>query len=163
VGATSLAYATIDSKFTVSFTGVGLTPDSSATWFLPRLVGWRRAEELMLTNRVLSAKEAVDWGLLNECLENADTLGEAVNRIAQRLAAGPTAAFGGVRRLLSSSATNSLHDQLAAEGESIVALGAGSDACEGVAAFRDKRKPIFIGRQCLKDPMMAEAREASSA
>lgn len=146
VSATSLAYATVDSKFTMSFTGIGLTPDSGATWFLPRLIGWRRAEELILTNRVLGAKEAAEWGLLNECHADAASLEEAVSRIALRLAAGPTRAFGGVKRLLSSSASNGLSAQLAAECESIVARGGESDAREGVAAFRNKRKPVFTGR-----------------
>ncbi len=146
VAAASLAYSTVESKFTMSFTGVGLTPDSSSTWFLPRLVGWRRAEELMITNRVLSAKEATDWGLINGCHEDAAALREAVDQLARRIASGPTRAYGGVRRLLATSATHLLHEQLAKEGESIVSISAGVDGREGVDAFLKKRKPEFKGR-----------------
>ncbi|MGQ0621451.1 MAG: enoyl-CoA hydratase/isomerase family protein [Panacagrimonas sp.] len=146
VAATNLAYATVESKFTMSFTAVGLTPDSSSTWFLPRLVGWRRAEELMLTNRVLSAKEAADWGLINGCFDDAAALREGVDKIARRLAAGPTRAYGGVSRLLNASAGRLLHEQLGMEGESIVAISAGIDGREGARAFLEKRKPEFTGR-----------------
>ncbi len=145
VAATSFAYATVDSKFTMSFTGVGLTPDSSSSWFLPRLVGLRRAEELMVTNRVLSAKEATDWGLLNACYDDADGLNDAVEKLARRLASGPTKAYGGVRRLLQASAGRALSDQLALEGESIVSISQSDDAREGIAAFLEKRKPAFSG------------------
>lgn len=146
IAATSLAYATAEAKFTMSFTGVGLTPDSSSTWFLPRLIGWRRAEELMLTNRVLSAKEAVEWGLINGCYEDNAQLREAVTKLASRLAAGPTKAYGGVRRLLGTSASHLLREQLDLEGESIVAVSKGADGREGVSAFLEKRKPEFKGR-----------------
>ena len=146
IGATSLAYATGESKFTMSFTGVGLTPDSSSTYYLPRLVGWRRAEELMLTNRVLSAKEAAEWGLINGVHDDAASLREAVDKLAQKLASGPTRAYGGVRRLLATSARNLLHDQLALEGQSIVTISGGVDGREGVDAFLNKRKPDFKGR-----------------
>lgn len=146
VASCSLAYATADSKFTMSFTGVGLTPDSSSTWSLPRLVGWRRAEELMLTNRVLSAAEATDWGLINAHFADAGALREHVAKTASALANGPTRAYGGVRRLLSHSASNTLHEQLVLEGESIVAVAAGADGKEGTSAFLEKRKPRFGGR-----------------
>lgn len=146
IGSCSLAYATADSKFTMSFTGVGLTPDSSSTWSLPRLVGWRRAEELMLTNRVLSAAEATDWGLINANFADANALREHVTKTAGTFAKGPTRAYGGVRRLLSHSAGNSLHEQLALEGESIVAVAAGADGKEGTSAFLAKRKPHFTGQ-----------------
>jgi 2-(1,2-epoxy-1,2-dihydrophenyl)acetyl-CoA isomerase len=146
IASCSLAYATADSKFTMSFTGVGLTPDSSSTYFLPRLVGWRRAEELILTNRVLSAAEAAEWGLINGTQPDADALRQHVAQMARRLADGPTRAYGGVRRLLGSSASSSLHDQLAKEGESIVRIAAGEDGKEGTSAFLAKRKPQFKGR-----------------
>lgn len=146
IAASNLAYATADSKFTMAFTAAGLTPDSSSTFFLPRLIGWRRCEELMLTNRVLSGREAVDWGLLNACYDDAAALDQAVDQIARRLASGPTRAFGGVRRLLMASAGVEFHEQLAREGESIVATGSSADGREGISAFLAKRKPQFAGR-----------------
>lgn len=130
----------------MSFTGVGLTPDSSSTWSLPRLIGWRRAEELMITNCVLSAAEAAEWGLINAQFADANTLREHVAKTTRAIADGPTRAYGGVRRLLATSAGNSLHEQLRLEGESIVDIAAGPDGKEGTSAFLAKRKPRFTGR-----------------
>lgn len=146
IASTNLAFATTASKFTMAYTGIGLTPDGSSSWFLPRLVGWRRAEELMLTNRVLSAKEATDWGLINACYEERGGMIDAIDKLARKLAKGPSAAYGRVRQLLQASAGRSLHEQLAMETQTIVDSSRSSDGRAGITAFLAKEKPEFSGR-----------------
>jgi 2-(1,2-epoxy-1,2-dihydrophenyl)acetyl-CoA isomerase len=132
-------------KLTLAYTGIGMTPDGSVTWFLPRLVGVRRAAELMLTNRVLSAQEAVDLGIATRVVP-ADDLAKEADALATQLAAGPTVAYGAVKRLLLASATNGLETQMELEARSISAMGATVDGREGVTAFAEKRPPKFEGR-----------------
>jgi 2-(1,2-epoxy-1,2-dihydrophenyl)acetyl-CoA isomerase len=131
-------------KLTLAYTGIGLTPDGSVTWFLPRIVGVRRAAELMLTNRVLSAQEAVDLGIATRVVPADDLVAEADALVAQ-LATGPTRAYGAVKRLLLASSTNPLETQMELEARSISAMGATADGREGVTAFVEKRPPTFTG------------------
>jgi len=146
LAAADMAYATEQSRFSMAYTAAGLTPDGGATYFLPRLVGWRRARELMLTNRSLSALEAADWGLLNDCVADAQALEETVATVAGRLAQGPTQAFGRVKRLLEQSTGRDRSEQLESESDNICAVGGGADGREGISAFLEKRKPVFSGR-----------------
>ena len=142
--ASSFVVAASDARFSVAYTGAGLTPDGGATYYLPRIVGLRRAEEMMVTNRQLSAEEAMDWGIVNQVVETSDLM-EKAQAMAARLAKGPTAAFGGVRRMLLQSFDNDLHSQLGLEGKSIVELAASKDGQEGIRAFSEKRRPVFTG------------------
>ncbi len=144
VAMSDIVYATEDAKFVVAYTGVGLSPDGGSTFFLPRIVGMRRAAELMLLNRPLTAEEALDWGLITKVVAPKCLSGEA-EKTAKRLAAGPTRAFGQVRRLLQSSFSSDFADQLAREQAGIVAMAGTQDGVEGVAAFLEKRKPAFKG------------------
>ena len=146
VAAASLAYATANAKFTMAYTNAGLSPDGSSTYHLPRLVGWRRCQELMLTNRVLSAAEAKEWGLVNDCYNDAAALDQAVSELARRLAAGPTQAFGQVRRLLIASGGRSLREQMDLEGRSFAQMTRSQDGSEGISAFMEKRRAVFVGR-----------------
>ena len=134
-----------DSKFALGYAALGLPSDGGNTWFLPRLVGLRRAQQLMLLNRVLTGPEALDWGLVTE-LAPADEVEERARQLASRLAAGPTAAFGRMKRLLRDSWTNDLPSQLSAETTQMAEAGASDDAAEGIAAFMAKRRPAFHGR-----------------
>ncbi|MFO1468687.1 MAG: enoyl-CoA hydratase/isomerase family protein [Steroidobacteraceae bacterium] len=136
-----IAIAAQGTRITMAYTGVGLTPDGSTTFFLPRLVGVRRAAELMLTNRVLSAEEALDWGLLNQVVPDAEVVSTAL-ALAQKLAAGPTGAYGGVKRMLAATA-GALETQLALEARTISGQGASAEGREGIAAFLAKRKPDY--------------------
>lgn len=131
--------------FAMAFTAAGLSPDSSSTWFLPRIVGMRRAQELMLTNRRLDAREALEWGLVTQVAPD-DALEAEAAALARTLAAGPTAAFGSVKRLLCETFANGLETQMEMEAREIAANARGADGREGVAAFLAKRKPAFTGR-----------------
>ena len=121
-----------------------MAPDGSSTFFLPRLLGVRRAMELYLTNRVLSAQEALDWGLVNRVVP-ADELMDEASQLAARLAQGPTAAYGGVKKLMQMTFDDSLEAQMARETRMIADLATGADGREGVRAFAEKRKPSFTG------------------
>lgn len=139
------AVAADDAVFTVGYAGIGLTADGGNTWYLPRLVGMRRAQEMFLLNRRLTAAEACEWGLVNRVVP-ADDVDAAAAEVAARLAAGPTRAFGGMRRLLRQSYETPLGAQLHAEKNAIVAVAATADAAEGIAAFAERRRPRFTGR-----------------
>ena len=140
-----LAIASDNASFTSAYTLIGLTPDGSSTHYLPRLIGKRRAMELYLTNRSLSAPEALEWGLINRVVSQADLL-EEVDKLAHQLAAGPTQAYGGVKKLLVTSLTDTLESQMAREAQQIAALSKSPDGLEGVKAFVEKRKAAFSGR-----------------
>jgi 2-(1,2-epoxy-1,2-dihydrophenyl)acetyl-CoA isomerase len=134
-----------DAKFATGFGALGLSGDGGSSWFLPRLVGLRRARELILHNRVLSAAEALDWGLVDRLVPRGELEVEAESAVAT-LAAGPTVAYGEMRRLLWRSLSVDLEDQLTAEREAIVRCGATADAEEGIRAFIERRGPKFSGR-----------------
>ncbi len=132
-------------RFTMAYTKAGLSPDGSSTYYLPRLIGTRRAKELMLTNRVLSASEAQDWGVINQVCPDEKLLEEA-EKLAEELAAGPTLSYGAVKAMVMNSSTESLETQMEVEAQAIARMAHSSDAKEGIAAFLEKRKPIFQGK-----------------
>jgi 2-(1,2-epoxy-1,2-dihydrophenyl)acetyl-CoA isomerase len=140
VAMADLAIAAEGAKFSLAYTGVGLTPDGSTSYFLPRLVGMKRAMELVLTNRPLTAAEALDWGLVNRVVPDAQVAAEAA-ALAAKLAAGPLHAFGHAKRLMRSRAT--LEAQLEDESRTIARQGASAEGAEGIEAFLGKRKPAF--------------------
>ncbi|MCW5699531.1 MAG: enoyl-CoA hydratase/isomerase family protein [Rhodospirillales bacterium] len=131
-------------SFVMAYTAAGLVPDGGSTYVMPRLIGTRRALELMITNRKLSAAEAADWGLINRVVED-DTLMDEAKALAQKLAQGPTRSFGEVKRLLKSSFTTDLETQMEQEGRAISGIARTHDGREGIAAFLNKRKPVFTG------------------
>lgn len=144
LSASSLAIASDTATFTMAYTGIGLTPDGGSTYFLPRQIGLRKAEELMITNRRLDAATALAWGLVNE-VTAPEQLQNRVAALAEQLASGPTAAFGAARRMLLASTHHSLREQLELEKQTMVAAGASRDGRAGVAAFKAKTKPEFSG------------------
>lgn len=129
-------------KFTMAYTAAGLTPDGSSTYYLPRLVGLRRAQELALTNRTLTAQEALDWGMVT-CIVDDVSLHDEAAKIACKLAAGPKAAQAVVKRLLLSSLRNGIEEQMEVEGREISAAAMSVDGQEGIRAFLEKREPRF--------------------
>lgn len=144
VACCDLAIAANNARFTSAYTQIGMTPDGSSTYFLSRILGVRRTMELYLTNRVLSAEEALAWGLVNQVVE-PDSLNDTVTALAEQLANGPTLAHGGVKKLLQMSLSDSLESQLERETRSIVAMSTTADGVEGISAFTQKRKPDFKG------------------
>lgn len=139
-----LAIAAAGSRFTMAYTNAGLAPDGSSTWFMPRRIGDRRTRELMLTNRVLDATEALDWGVVNQVVEDDQVLREA-RELAAKLAAGPTRAYGRVKELLNASFDNGLETQMELESRAIADMVDTADGREGLDAFLNKRKPQFKG------------------
>jgi len=133
-----------DAKLATGFAGLGLAGDGGSSWYLPRLLGLRRATELLLEGRVLSAAEALDWGLVNRVVAREALAGEAELTVA-RLAAGPTRAYSEVRRLLRGALDVDLRAGLDAELRASVRCGETADAREGMAAFAARRAPRFTG------------------
>jgi 2-(1,2-epoxy-1,2-dihydrophenyl)acetyl-CoA isomerase len=131
-------------KFTMAYTAAGLSPDGSSTFYLPRLIGLRRAQELILTNRRLSAQEALEWQLVNRVVAEAELLPEAI-KLAEQLGNGPTRAFGTAKKLLLATFDESLETQMELEARGIAAMGNTQDGKEGIAAFVGKRKAVFRG------------------
>jgi 2-(1,2-epoxy-1,2-dihydrophenyl)acetyl-CoA isomerase len=142
--AADLVVAAESAKFTMAYTRAGLSPDGGSTYFLPRIVGARRALELALTNRVLSAREAHDWGLVTRVVPDA-ALGAEAQALAAQLASGATRAYGAAKRLLHHSFAESLETQMELEAQAIAERARGTDAREGIAAFIAKRAPRFGG------------------
>lgn len=130
------------SKFTMAYSKVGLSPDGGASHNLPRLIGLRKTQELMYTNRVLSADEALDWGLITYVVE-ADQLMSEAHKVAMMFVEGSKEANASIKRLLSAGAENTLQEQLYLEAENIARNADSVDGTEGVSAFLEKRKPIF--------------------
>jgi 2-(1,2-epoxy-1,2-dihydrophenyl)acetyl-CoA isomerase len=131
-------------KYMMAYTAAGLTPDGSATYFLPRLIGLRKTQELMLTNRRLTADEALQWGAINRVVADDKVLEEARD-LAKQFANGPTIAFGTVKKLLVDSFNNNLETQLEHEAKGIASMPLYEDGREGIAAFMEKRSPEYKG------------------
>jgi len=141
-----LVLATESARFTLAYSKIGAAPDGSSTYFLPRLVGYSRAMELYLTNRTLSAREAMEWGLVNRVIADAEFAG-AVSTLARELARGPTYAFGLAKKLFLHSSQESLETQMELEAQAIAATGHSEDFKTGVTAFAKKSgAPEFKGR-----------------
>jgi 2-(1,2-epoxy-1,2-dihydrophenyl)acetyl-CoA isomerase len=141
-----LVVAAESARFTMAYSRIAATPDGSSSYFLPRLVGIRRALELYLTNRALTAREALEWGMITRVVPDAE-LRPAVDALARELAQGPSRAFGGAKRLFHQSTWESLETQMELEAQAIAASGRTEDFRAGVTAFADKKPvPTFRGR-----------------
>ena len=140
-----IVVAADDAAFVSAYTSAGITPDGSATYFLAKHIGLMRAKELVLTNRRLSAREAVDWGLITKAVPR-DQLTATAKTLALEFANGPTKAYGGAKRLLLQAFSNTLETQLEDETVSIANLTRGHDGREGIEAFAARRKPQFNGQ-----------------
>lgn len=137
-----LVVAAESAKFTMAYTKVGLSPDGSASYYLPRLIGLRKTQELMFTNRVLTAQEAMEWGLVTEVVADEQLLDRA-NELAKLFVSGSKGSNAAIKNLLNVSFDNGLESQMEIEGRAIAANADSADGHEGVAAFLEKRKPEF--------------------
>jgi len=131
-------------KFNQAFIKIGLVPDCGGTFILPRLIGWKRAAELMMTGDVVTAARALEMGMINAVVPDDELLARAL-ALAEKLAQAPTAAIGRIKELLEASATNDYGGQLELERKTQIQSGLTKDFKEGVAAFLEKRPPKFVG------------------
>jgi 2-(1,2-epoxy-1,2-dihydrophenyl)acetyl-CoA isomerase len=145
VWCSDVVIAADDVRFATGFAELALSGDGGSSWFLPRLLGMTRARQMILFNRVVTAAEALEWGLVSRVVPPDRLEAEAIETAA-RLAAGPTYAYGELRRLLARSFTAGLEDQLGAERQAIVRCGQTADAKEGITAFLERRPPSFGGK-----------------
>jgi len=143
--ACDIVVAAETTRFMVAYTRAGLVPDGSSTYFLPRIIGLKRALELTLTNRMFSAQEALQWGLVTRVVPDNELLVQA-KALAIQLASGPTRAYGLSKRLLHSGWTETLETQMENESQAIANSARTLDAREGITAFLEKRPPKYKGK-----------------
>jgi len=137
-----IVLAAESATFTMTYTRVGLSPDGSSSYFLPRLIGITKTKELMLTNRTLSAQEASQWGLVTEVLPD-DQLAARADELADQMASTASGSNGAVKALMLSTFSSGLEVQMEFESRVIADRAESADGREGVDAFMAKRKPEF--------------------
>jgi 2-(1,2-epoxy-1,2-dihydrophenyl)acetyl-CoA isomerase len=131
-------------KFRQAYTSIGLIPDGAWTLLLPLLIGFGKAQELVYLDPLLSAGEALDMGLVNQVVEDAE-LESTTRQIAMKLAAGPSIAYAIAKENFNQAMLGLLERQLELERSGMIRVGRTADAREGIAAFMEKRKPVFKG------------------
>ena len=142
--ACDLVIAGETARFNQAFIKIGLVPDCGGTFILPRLIGWKRAGELIMTGEIVTAERALEMGMINAVVPDEELLPRAL-AMAEKLAQAPTAAIGRIKELLEASATNDYRGQLELERETQIQSGLTKDFKEGVAAFVEKRPAKFVG------------------
>ncbi len=142
--ACDLVIATKSASFLQAFSKIGLIPDTGGTWFLPQRVGMARAMGLALLAEKMPAEKAADWGLIWECVEDAEFAGR-INTLAKHLSTAPTKALVRTRQAMHAAPGHTLEQQLSFEGGFMRELGWSPDYAEGVKAFMEKRAPNFTG------------------
>jgi 2-(1,2-epoxy-1,2-dihydrophenyl)acetyl-CoA isomerase len=137
-----IVLAAESATFTMAYTRVGLSPDGSSSYFLPRLIGITKTKELMLTNRTLSAQEASQWGLVTEVLPD-DQVAARADELATQMASTASGSNGAIKALMLSTFSSGLEEQMEFESRVIAERAESADGREGVDAFMAKRKPEF--------------------
>jgi 2-(1,2-epoxy-1,2-dihydrophenyl)acetyl-CoA isomerase len=123
----------------------GFTPDSAATWLLPRLVGIARAKELLLLGEKVTGARAAEWGMIHRSVPDAE-VADAALALAVRLAAGPTVAIGLAKSCIRSSLELTMTEAMAKEASALELSSRSEDFREGLAAFKERREPKYRGR-----------------
>lgn len=142
IGFPQLVLAAKSARFVSAYTKAGLSPDGSSTWYLPRLMGLRRANEFIFTNRMLTAEEAMGWGLVTEVADD-DSLMQRAQDCAAQLADGPQQAYGRIKDMLRDSLTTSLEAQMETEARFLAQSAQSPDGQAGMTAFLNKQSPRF--------------------
>jgi 2-(1,2-epoxy-1,2-dihydrophenyl)acetyl-CoA isomerase len=137
-----IVIASESAKFTMAYSANGLSPDGGASYYLPRLIGLRKAQELIFTNRTLDATEAKDWGLITKIVPEESILQEA-QILANLFLKGSSSASAYIKKLLLPTFNNSLETQLELEARYISECADSSNGREGIKAFTEKRQPNF--------------------
>jgi 2-(1,2-epoxy-1,2-dihydrophenyl)acetyl-CoA isomerase len=140
-----LVIATESASFLQPFCKLGLIPDTGGSYFLPRLVGTQRSIGLALLGDIITAKRAAEIGLIWEYVAD-ELFATRIDEVASQLANGPTLGFARTKQAMYESANHSLEAQLALEGDLMRECGFSEDYREGIAAFKEKRAPKFLGR-----------------
>lgn len=142
MSACDLVVAADNCTFTTAYNSVGLSPDGGSTYFLPRIVGMKRAMELLLLSDRYDSAQMLNFGLLNRVVSEPD-LDDETRKLARRLAAGSAYSLAKTKVLVNASCDATLQEQLDAEQDSFTCCSHSDDFVEGLAAFREKRKPAF--------------------
>jgi len=143
--ACDIVIASEKASFIQAFSKIGLIPDSGGTFTLPRLIGWGRASALMITGEKVLAQDALNMGMVYKVYAE-DVANEETKKLAEQLATAPTRAIGLTKLALNASLTNTLEEQLEVEKALQSEAGDSYDYKEGVKAFLEKRKPVFLGK-----------------
>ncbi|HWE46792.1 MAG TPA: 2-(1,2-epoxy-1,2-dihydrophenyl)acetyl-CoA isomerase PaaG [Caulobacteraceae bacterium] len=143
--ACDVVLAAKSAKFIESFANIGLIPDSGGSWTLPRLAGQARALGMALTGQPVSAEQAEHWGLIWQCVDDSE-LAPAADALLMKFAQGPTRGLAETKRLIRTSWSRTLDQELDLQRDAMRELGFSEDYKEGVAAFTEKRTPKFTGR-----------------
>jgi 2-(1,2-epoxy-1,2-dihydrophenyl)acetyl-CoA isomerase len=143
--ACDIVIAAEEASFIQSFSKIGLVPDTGGTFFLPRLVGPARATALMFLAEKVTAKKALEWGMIYDVVPGTVLL-DTATALARQLATMPTRGLALIKKLINASPSNDLQSQLALEEEMQRQAGRTADYAEGVRAFLEKRKPTYVGR-----------------
>jgi 2-(1,2-epoxy-1,2-dihydrophenyl)acetyl-CoA isomerase len=145
VCASDMVVAGASAKFLAGATRVGMAPDAGVSVTLPRLVGLRKATAILLTNPIITAAEALELGIINRVVPDAE-LADSSLKLARELAAGAPKALAATKRLLWSGIGTSVEQCLPEEARTVSELSGMADAREGLAAVIERRKPTFTGR-----------------
>jgi 2-(1,2-epoxy-1,2-dihydrophenyl)acetyl-CoA isomerase len=145
VAGSDIVIAADDARFVSAFAGIGFSNDTGSSIMYTRRMGIARTRKFLLMNETLDALAALAIGLVDEVLPAADMMARA-ETVARQLADGPTKAFGEMRRLLTSVEDQPLETQLELEAQALARSAGTADAREGLTAFWEKRKPVFVGR-----------------
>ncbi|MBN1803395.1 MAG: enoyl-CoA hydratase/isomerase family protein [Candidatus Lokiarchaeota archaeon] len=133
-------------KFNVAFTNIGLTPDSSLTYYLPKIIGLPLTNEMVYLNKVLTSKDALENRLVSKVYGDIKCMQEGAEKLIAKIKNGPTLAYGNTKKLLLNSYKNDLNTHLDRELESVSKMAGTQDFQEGMSSFFERRRPNYKGK-----------------